>query len=363
MIYDRLREWQTPPKYRRVKQQRITRMVNTPTSDMQLHATLSSIGVFLDYLSEKATWQIPALELDLDFQRLTAEALMAISSTSYDTKAVRQELSDMEERMAGIVGTFSVAMHPRVLSVLLRVLVQNQQTNDVQRGLVNAFRGMIGNKVSKSLRPSHPVSMLCALDLPPVTTEDFLVKFTTQLNSRLHERVRGCAPDFIALEKIYIARAMASFGCPKTADTVLDSAATLSICDTFTKAEYHRTVRFSQFQKDTPAMTDAAIPNLSLAVTEYEGIDKSTSTEAMYVHYNLGSAFRRKRDFESCIHHLESALDIWKGNSATHQQRGGIKYVLDLNEAYSQVGWNDSMESLHEQYASYFAESPLVQDI
>ena len=164
MVYDRLREWHAPPKYQRHKsQQRLARAVSTPREDVQMHAALSSIGVFLDDLTEKAAWQLPVLQLDLDFQRLVAEALMAISSTSYDTRAVWEELRGMDDHVEAVISTFSVAMHPRVLSVLLRLLVQNQQTNPIERGAIRLVKGMICRKSSAHLQPSHPVSLLCAL--------------------------------------------------------------------------------------------------------------------------------------------------------------------------------------------------------
>ena len=359
MVYDRLKEWHAPPKYRRSKQrQRVARAVSTPPADVHFHAALSSIGVFLDDLTEKAMPHLPALEVNVDFQRIVAEALMAISSTSYDTRAVWRELSAMEDRVESMVGTFSVAIHPRVLSVLLRVLVQNQQTDETQRATIRAFRGMIWRKAIKSLQPSHPVASLCALDLPPERTEDFLEKFTTQMNTRLHDQISELAPDFVVLEKIYTARALASFGFSGSADKVLESAASLNMQDAFTKADYHRTVGFSQFQKNTLALTEAALGNLRIALNGFEGVGKGSSTEAMYVHYNLGSVFERKQDFENCTHHLEVALDIWEANSASHQQHGGIKYVRDLDEAYKRTGRLVDSNRRHDRYASYFEESP-----
>ena len=161
----------------------------------------------------------------------------------------------------------------------------------------------------------------------------------------------------MALEKIYTARALASFGFPDTADTVLNSAASLRIHDVFTRADYHRTVGFSQFQKNTPTLTEAALSNLELALQGYQTIGKGSSIEAMYVNYNLGSLLERKQDYEGCIRHLEAALEIWELNSSSHQQRGGIKYVRDLYEAYKRTDRTTEMEDLRYRYAGYFEES------
>lgn len=235
MVYDRLREWQAPAKYRRQRQpRRVARAVKTPPGDVQIHAALSSIGIFLDDCFEKASWPLPAFELDSAFQRLMAEALMAISSTDYDTAAIWRELRGMEQPVADIVKDWSSGMHPRVLSVLLRVLVQNQETSPTQRGLIRAFRRMVWKTAVEALQASHPVALLCGVELAPERTEDFLEKFSAQMGSRLHDRVSGSAPDFVAREKIYTARAFASFGFSETADGVLDSVASLTIQETFT---------------------------------------------------------------------------------------------------------------------------------
>lgn len=213
MLYYRFSEWNFPPKYRRaiVSKRRTSRILPfVPTraldlygSSEKLHTALASVGHYLDDICDVKFWRLPGSNNWIDIQWLISSTHMAVNSVAkhHDVHAAWTGFRALESKVERIMMSLChIIMHPRVLSALLRLLIDGLSVSELQVRTITVVRSMFA-KISKFLPENHPVRMLCSLqsESPP---DELVSHFFGIFNGRLYGKISCSAPKFVACEKI-----------------------------------------------------------------------------------------------------------------------------------------------------------------
>lgn len=333
-----------------------TQVVSTAPEDRQINHTLKAVANYLNRLVENKTWSSAPSEPAFEIQRLAASAHQAIASQPYDTHATYVELSKLKHRAEEVFPSFWKAeMHPRVLTVLLRVLVNGcsaqQWESETLAWVKSVFRGV----AKRELTDCHPVTLLFGTSGGREQARTLLWRLISLIKADFYAKLSQTAPIFVAREEIYTARVLASLGFPEIAHVHLEEVIrNFSLLDDFTIADTFRTIGFAKFQA---GHRDEAVASLLKARELFNSIQEGGGENAMYNLLCLGWVFRNAHDLAACEYYLWEALQVWESNSELHQNQGGVKLVRDLEQVCrEQQKYGQSM-SLKSRYPSYFEES------
>ncbi|KAK5720943.1 hypothetical protein LTR15_006905 [Elasticomyces elasticus] len=334
----------------------LTRSLNTPANIYDFHHALISVGAYLDVLTtlDHSTWAVA--DQGTALQRLVASAHMALTTQQYDAKAIWVELSTLEPRAKSIISTLqNPAMHPRVLTALLRLLVDHSSATAPERAALKAIRRMFYN-ASRALPSSHPVPLLCSLSLDDTSSSVLLQALCNQLNGRLYNKMCDTTPDFVAAEQVYGARVLASVGRTDIADSLLESVYSQlgGRIALHTTADYHRTAGYSKIQN---GQLRVARSHLETAMAAFEAAGRDNSEGAMFTCLSLAMLCRKENNLAGYISYLEATLEIWDTNSDLRKIQSGIKFVRDLYQAYDGTHRSTKMHELEARYPAYFVKS------
>ena len=360
---------------------------STPTEEYQLTHTLSEIHHLLDRIVENRSWKSSIQEPCFELQKLAANTHMAISSQEHDCHQVWRELGQLEYSAKVLIPKFydpDRDIHPRVLTILLRLIVDGSSKPFWERKTLELVRGLFSAASWLSLGSNYPITLL--LKIPTEKANELLWRQVSLLNTRFYTRAKDFDPTFVACERIYCAQVLASLGYPVESEAELHSVIdTLGPRgDQYALADAHRTLGYSKFQS---TLTDEASAQAaegeskvseaqwkfvdaqckfidarlesSRALEIFEQIDRGNTENAMYTRICLAWTFHHPGDLVHCEIHLRAALGIWKSNNPNNPGQGaGVKQVLDLDQVLCKQGKTAASERLRAEYAQYFEKSP-----
>jgi hypothetical protein len=331
--------------------------LRTPGADYGLHVTMSSIGHYLDGLVTSSPLAWANAKHATELQKLVSNAHMAVMSQQYDTSAIWTELFALKARAETAIMSFQDGiMHPRVLTALLRLIVEGDTASEIERQALAAVRMMVA-VACEALPVRHPLRLLLGMTPAKATDSDVLKGFMKQYQSRLLNRISDNAPDFAVREQIYGARVLASLGQTADADSVLQRCTDLhDRINLSTVADWHRTAGYSKIQAGKPT---EGRPHLESALTLFETSGQQCSDNAMYNRLSLATLCRQEEDLSQAAVHMKAVLHIWEANRKAGGGQGGLKFVRDLHSIYEKLGDVWKTVELELKYPEYFEEQIL----
>lgn len=260
-----------------------------------------------------------------------------------------------------------LTMHPRVLTVLLRLLVDSLSFGLCGSRTLENVKYMFWIVTSQTLRAAHPVRLLCGL--PKRKTTEFLFRLLELMDVRLYSRVSERLPDgpkFVAQEQTYAARVLASLGYTQWAafkmQSVIDSLDD-HMDDAFTKADAYRTHGYIAENSCTTLNTDSTISVLeesktasATALNLFVGMGRGCSNEAMFTRISLAQVSRKLGDLAAAETYLAEAIHVWQ-KTRRFEDQGGSKLILDFHQVLVDQGKFDKAAEVRQQHGRYFEES------
>ena len=349
-----------------------SRTPDTPVEEVHLQHTLSEIYRFLDRIVRNKSWLQAIEEPCYELQRLASDAHLAIASLTYDCRQVWRELGQLQSSAAALLPRFWKPcrnMHPRVLTILLRLLVDDCTRPLLETKTLEKVKNMFFFLAQDTLGSNHPVTLLCGT--PTAKTKDLLWRQIELVKTRFYAKAKIDDPKFVACEQICSARVLASIGYPEKAEAELVSLIESLGCDAdqYTLADAHRTLGFSQFHSAEIAEAQGNMPEAraklieaatesTLALELFTKADGGKTENVMYTHHRLACTFRKLGCLENCEEHFQAALNIWELNRKNHERQGGVKLVRDLDQVLLELGKVEASAQLRRGYPQYFEESP-----
>lgn len=331
-----------------------SRALDIPFEEQHLHKTLTGIHHFLDNLVDECTWSIAVAQPALELQKLAADAHMAIASHSYNPEVMWAELGSLYSPLSAIMPMFHATfLHPRVFTVLLRLLVNGISRPMYESTTLEAVRFMFYLVSCQTLQPLHPIRLLCGMPSDEQQTTKLLWQQLALVDSRLYARIDQVDPIFVAQEKTYSARVLASLGYFGQADALLDAVqAQFDLHgDLFTMADCYRTLGYTRYQSGS---LEEAKPFLKAALWGFVTSGNHYCENIMYTHMCLGWVTQRLDELEASQKHQLDALAVWESNKGQRVYQGAVKLIRDLDKAYRDQGkFNDSVW-LRQKYPEYF---------
>ena len=157
---------------------------------------------------------------------------MAISSQTYDSHQIWRQLGHLHAPVRDLMPKFRednlLTMHPRTLTVLLRLLVTSVSYGQWVSQTLENVKYMFWNVANETLQAAHPVRLLCGV--PKRKATELLFRLLELMDVRLFSRISHKRADgavFVAQEQTYVARVLASLGFTQCADHKLQSVVIL----------------------------------------------------------------------------------------------------------------------------------------
>ena len=367
MLRDRFREWHFPLKYNRARRDQRSALVSSAfpiaSEERHLTATLSVVGSFLDELSSTGSWSHSSASQGLEIQRLAASAHMAISTYSSNCPARYAELVDLGDQTADAMFRCrnATTMHPRVLTALQRLLIDNRE-NGVESDALALVKKMFQVLADRQLPKQHPVRLLCHMKKDQAVP--LLKRMSTLTEQRFYDKISTHDPDFAAQEQIYSARVLASIG--HTQDAIDQLKRMLAKydggIDVFTIADANRTLGYANSLSGS--LDEARRFSLS-ALQSFEKAGASGSENSMYTHMCLVRVHGRPGtllDLGVAEHHARAAVSIWEANAASNKGKGGIMWVKDLHRILCEQEKTEEAKRLRTRFPTYFEEVAEAKD-
>ena len=349
------------------------RTPNTPREDCHLQMTLNEVAGYIDRIVEADLWILRYEEPAFELQKLAANAHMAISSQTYDCHHIWRELDQLYAPVCNLMPKFGennlLAMHPRTLTVLLRLLVNSVSFEQGGSQTLENVKYMFWIVANQTLQVAHPIRLLCGM--PKRNTTELLFRLLELMDVRLYSRISHKRPDgalFVAQEQTYAARVLASLGFTQWADHKLQSVVEDldTHMDAFTKADAYRTLGYVKqqacngtnvtFSGETKSMLQASKTASASALNLFVEIGKGCNNEAMYTRISLAQVSRRLGELPEAEAYLSEAINVWQ-KTRNREDQGGSKLILDLNQVLCEQRKFDEAQELRQQYQRYFEES------
>lgn len=348
------------------------RALNTPPEDYHLRKTLKAIQDFFNNLANKISGRClevhnldkePAFEL----QRMAANTHQAIASEQYDTHATFVELRRLGARAENVLPKLDRdSMHPRVLTVLLRLIVDGTSKingTDKQKqdtGILRTVKGLFERVAKAELFGDHPVVLLSGMPERRDQTERLLHGQMELATTEFYEKIRQYDPVFVACEEIYSARVLASLGRTQEAEAQLKIVFQnmSSHNDSFTRADALRTWGFTKFNANSP---QAAIISLTQALHDFQESGYGNSENVLYIHICFSWIYRQLNDLQKCEKSLWNAVNLWESTELLYNNQSGVNFVRSLDQVlYEQQEWY-KRQYLRNRHPAYFEESRLLE--
>lgn len=301
-------------------------------------------------------------EQAFEVQRIVASAHQAVASQVYASHKTFADLKAVGERATEILPKLNISsMHPRVLTVLLRLIVPRTSgcnglvKREEEADMMGVIKALFARVSTAQLFGNHPVSLLCVLPDDQDQTDQLLRYQLCLAKSELYDKIRSCNTEFVTLEEIYSARVLASVGYTAQADTLLDDVLRNLSGEQhlFIHAEACRTLGFSKL---TAGLPDKAIPWLDVAVNEFQQSGNGRSENVLYTHICLAWAYRQMGELDSCEQSLWNALALWTSEDDLRRNSSAIKIIRDLDQVLYEQGKLDAQADLRAHYATYFED-------
>jgi hypothetical protein len=352
---------------------RPNRTPDTPREDCHLQMTLREVAGYIDRIVEADSWILRYEGPAFDLQKLAANAHMAISSQTYDCHHIWRELDQLRAPVCELMPRFGennlLTMHPRALTVLLRLLVNSVSFGQWGSQTLENVKYMFWIVANQTLRATHPIRLLCAM--PKLKSTEFLFRLLELMDVRLYSRIGSKRPDgavFVAQEQTYAARVLASLGYTQWAEFKLQSVVEDldTHMDAFTKADAHRTLGYVKEQacngtngtisEEITSTLHASKTASASALNLFLEMGQGCSNEAMFTRISLAQVSRRLGELREAETYLSEAINVWQ-KTRNCEDQGGSKLILDLHQVLCEQRKFDEGRELRQQYQRYFEES------
>lgn len=302
-------------------------------------------------------------EQAFEVQRLAANAHQAVASQMYASHQAFADLQNVGSRAAHILPALDMnSMHPRVLTVLLRLVVESmygcigdlkeQQEVDILRTVKALLKQISTTKLSSD----HPVSLLCAIPNDQNQTDQLIHYQMALVKAELYDKIRAHDSRVVALERIYSARVLASLGHTTEAEDLLEAAFmdNLADYDLFVHADACRTLGYTKVRAGAP---EQAVLWLNVALEEFQRSGNGETENVLYTHIALSWAYRRLDRLDLCELSLWNALALWRSEESVKKNSSAVKLIRDLDQVLCEQGKHEPQVKLREEFAIYFEEA------
>lgn len=298
-----------------------------------------------------------------EIQRLAANAHQAVGSQVYASHQTFADLQAVGAKAAEVLPALSMnSMHPRVLTVLLRLVVESthgcignlkdQQEVDILRTIKALFKQISTTKLSGD----HPVLLLCAMPNDQNQTDQLIQYQMALVKSELYDKIRSHDPRFVALERTYSARVLASLGHTVEAENLLEAAFMDNLVDydLFVHADACRTLGYTKVRAGVP---EEAVLWLKVALEEFQRSGNGETENVLYTYIALSWAYRRLGQLQHCELSLREALNLWRSVENLRRVWSAVKLIRDLDQVFGEQGKYKAQTTLREEFAIYFEDA------
>lgn len=302
-------------------------------------------------------------EQAFEIQRLAANAHQAVGSQVYASHQTFADLQAVGAKAAEVLPALSMnSMHPRVLTVLLRLVVESthgcignlkdQQEVDILRTIKALFKQISTTKLSGD----HPVLLLCAMPNDQNQTDQLIQYQMALVKSELYDKIRSHDPRFVALERTYSARVLASLGHTVEAENLLEAAFMDNLVDydLFVHADACRTLGYTKVRAGVP---EEAVLWLKVALEEFQRSGNGETENVLYTYIALSWAYRRLGQLQHCELSLREALNLWRSVENLRRVWSAVKLIRDLDQVFGEQGKYKAQTTLREEFAIYFEDA------
>lgn len=261
----------------------------------------------------------PALEV----QRVAANAHQAVASQRFSSQKTFEELRQLESRTEKVLPQLEMqSMHPRVLTVLLRLVVDSTSKADgtvkqyEESDILRLVKQLFKKVSTTKLFGWHPVALLCSMPGDQDHTDQLLHHQMELAKVDFYDKVRYYDPLFVAWEEIYSARVLASLGHTDEAEVIMEA-----VFDSFSHVSSHeelfahadacRTWGYTKLNAGSP---EHAVPSLNQALDEFRRSGNGKTENVLYTHLVFSWLYRRLNELYLCEHSLREALKLWKSD-------------------------------------------------